>query len=50
MSAAGDGKWNLTLKLPVDARQLGFVFTDGTRWDNNGGRDWHIRTRNARGP
>jgi membrane protease YdiL (CAAX protease family) len=50
MSAAGDGKWNLTLKLPVDARQLDFVFTDGTRWDNNGGRDWHIRTRNARGP
>jgi uncharacterized protein len=50
MSAAGDGKWNLTLKLPIDARQFDFVFTDGTRWDNHGGRDWHVRPRSASGP
>jgi len=50
MSAIGAGKWSLAIKTPADARQLDFVFTDGTRWDNNGGRDWHIRTKNARGP
>ena len=49
MSAAGDDKWNITLKLPVDARLLDFVFTDGRRWDNCGGKDWHIPTRSARG-
>jgi Starch/carbohydrate-binding module (family 53) len=40
MSVADDGKQDLTLKLPVDACQFDFVSTDGTRWDNHGGRDW----------
>lgn len=44
MLAADKDRWTLIVKLPRDARQFDFVFTDGTRWDNHGGQDWHVRS------
>jgi len=45
MAAADSGAWQLTLKVPSNAEQLDFAFTDGSRWDNNRTRDWHVLTR-----
>ena len=45
MIASGNGEWRTTLKLPTNIRQFDFAFTDGSRWDNNGGQDWHIPTQ-----
>jgi len=39
--------WILTFQVPRTARMLDYVFTDGTTWDNHGGRDWHARTQRA---
>lgn len=48
MSAAGTGKWSVTISLPANATQLDMVFNNAllpgsaTIWDNNGSQDWHF--------
>ena len=42
MTSQGEEKWKAKLNLPADAHELDFCFTDGTRWDNNGGQDWRL--------
>ncbi|HVP12736.1 MAG TPA: DUF4932 domain-containing protein [Phycisphaerae bacterium] len=41
MKKPAEETWELTLQVPPDAKQIDFVFTDGDKWDNNSGRDWH---------
>ncbi len=42
MSKSGDGDWMVPISIPPDANQIDFVFTDGNKWDNNSGSDWHV--------
>jgi hypothetical protein len=42
MTNSGAEHWQTKLLLPPGIRELDFVFTDGTRWDNNNGRDWRL--------
>jgi hypothetical protein len=35
--------FRVTIQVPAEAREsVDFVFTDGTRWDNNNGADYHV--------
>ena len=36
------GYWSANLRLPACAQQLDYALTDGSLWDNNGGKDWHV--------
>lgn len=42
MSRDNDGYWSATITLPTATRELNYVSNNGSRWDNNGGRDWKI--------
>lgn len=42
MTKRSDGFWQGTITIPTTASQLDFVFTDGTNWDNNSSKDWHL--------
>ena len=42
MKKPAEETWEVTLKLPPDAKQIDFVFTNGDKWDNNSGQDWHV--------
>lgn len=43
-----NGGWSVRITLPATARQLDFAFSDGQRWDNHGGRDWHLPVQACR--
>jgi hypothetical protein len=45
MTQVSTNEWQVTLDVPPAAREISFCFTDGSRWDNNSGRDWHVRRR-----
>ena len=47
MTSAGVERWQVKLKLPPAAGEFDFAFTDGSRWDNNSGRDWRVPTRST---
>jgi hypothetical protein len=36
------GYYRYDLTVPSTATTVDFVFTDGTNWDNNGAKDWHV--------
>lgn len=40
-----DQQWLLKLRVPPGTLELDFAFTDGVRWDNNGGQDWRLPVR-----
>lgn len=41
-----NGRYEVTIQVPLDATELNIVFTDKNgAWDNNGGRDWKIPVR-----
>lgn len=44
MTKRSDGFWQASVTIPNSATKLDFDFTDGTNWDNNGGKDWHLQT------
>ena len=44
MSRSTADGWVVTVNVPQEARQIDFVFTNGERWDNNSGGDWHKST------
>ncbi|MDP4147707.1 MAG: carbohydrate-binding protein, partial [Bacillota bacterium] len=35
--------WSATITIPSSATKLDFDFTDGTNWDNNSSKDWHLQ-------
>ncbi|MDP4145566.1 MAG: carbohydrate-binding protein, partial [Bacillota bacterium] len=37
------GFWSATITIPSSATKLDFDFTDGTNWDNNSSKDWHLQ-------
>ncbi|MDP4146616.1 MAG: carbohydrate-binding protein [Bacillota bacterium] len=43
MIRRSDGFWQTSITLPTSATKLDFDFTDGTNWDNNGTKDWHLQ-------
>ncbi len=46
MTAVPGTGWRATVRVPPDASQIDFVFTDGgTVWDNNNFQDWHLGVR-----
>ncbi|HVP10437.1 MAG TPA: DUF4932 domain-containing protein [Phycisphaerae bacterium] len=47
MKKPAEETWEVTLQVPPDAKQIDFVFTDGDKWDNNSGSDWHTSTTQA---
>ncbi|MGO8837814.1 MAG: serine hydrolase [Limisphaerales bacterium] len=42
MTKTAAGTWEAVIQLRPDVHQMDFVFTDGTKWDNNSGLDWHV--------
>ena len=44
MTQAAEGGWVVTVGISAEARQIDFCFTNGDRWDNNSGKDWHVLT------
>jgi hypothetical protein len=51
MTQLPDGKWTLTITLPITASSVQVVFTNGTgTWDNNGGQDWSYNVSGAQLP
>ena len=47
MTNSGAEHWQTKLVLPPRIGELDFAFTDGTRWDNNSGRDWRLPAKAA---
>ena len=37
----GGVAYGVTVAVPAEARVIDYAFTDGTRWDNNNGADYH---------
>lgn len=42
MTKRSDGFWQGTITIPSLATKLDFDFTDGSNWDNNSNKDWHL--------
>lgn len=42
MTKRSDGYWSVDVAIPSNATELDFVFTNGSAWDNNGGKDWKL--------
>ncbi|MCX8130466.1 MAG: carbohydrate-binding protein [Clostridia bacterium] len=43
MTSKGNNIWEVTLTVPAAAKtKLDFVFTDGSKWDNNNSQNWNI--------
>ena len=42
MRKTDDATWEVAIGLRPETRQMDFVFTDGSKWDNNSGLDWHV--------
>ncbi|GEA30909.1 carbohydrate-binding protein [Clostridium diolis] len=43
MTKGSDGFWAATIKIPSSATKLDFDFTNGSSWDNNSSKDWHLQ-------
>ncbi|WP_026889454.1 carbohydrate-binding protein [Clostridium beijerinckii] len=43
MTKGSDGFWAATITLPSSATKLDFDFTNGSNWDNNSSKDWHLQ-------
>jgi len=41
MIRRGDGFWEATVSVPINATSLNLAFTDGASWDNNAGVNWN---------
>ncbi|AGX45116.1 carbohydrate-binding protein [Clostridium saccharobutylicum] len=42
MTKDSNGFWKGTITIPANATKLDFDFTDGSNWDNNSNKDWHL--------
>ena len=43
MTKRSDGFWAATITIPTSATKLDFDFTNGSSWDNNSSKDWHLQ-------
>lgn len=43
MTKDSSGFWKGTITIPTSASKLDFDFTNGSNWDNNSGKDWHLQ-------
>lgn len=43
MTKDSNGFWEGTITIPASATKLDFDFTNGSNWDNNSGKDWHLQ-------
>lgn len=43
MTKDSSGFWKGTVTIPTSAKKLDFDFTNGSNWDNNSGKDWHLQ-------
>lgn len=43
MTKDSNGFWEGTVTIPTSATKLDFDFTDGSNWDNNSSKDWHLQ-------
>ena len=43
-------EWELRLEVPPTSDRINLCFTDGSKWDNNSGRDWNYITRKPAAP
>ncbi len=43
MTKRSDGFWAANVTIPSSATKLDFDFTDGSNWDNNSSKDWHLQ-------
>ncbi|WP_297417433.1 carbohydrate-binding protein [Clostridium sp.] len=43
MTKRSDGFWSATITIPSSATKLDFDFTNGSSWDNNSSKDWHLQ-------
>lgn len=43
MTKRSDGFWTANVTIPSSATKLDFDFTDGSNWDNNSSKDWHLQ-------
>jgi len=43
MTKDSSGFWKGTVTIPASATKLDFDFTNGSNWDNNSGKDWHLQ-------
>ncbi len=51
MTSIDTNKWETTITVPTEAtKTLDFVFTNGTGWDNNSSKDWHVTLTAAEDP
>lgn len=52
MTRNAQGDWEITITVPATAYQIDMAFANGTtqsatKWDNNGGADWHFEVVTA---
>ncbi|WP_270563089.1 carbohydrate-binding protein [Clostridium beijerinckii] len=50
MTKGSDGFWAATIKIPSSATKLDFDFTNGSNWDNNSSKDWHLQVSSSSVP
>ncbi|NSB17030.1 carbohydrate-binding protein [Clostridium beijerinckii] len=50
MTKGSDGFWAATIKIPSSATKLDFDFTNGSNWDNNSSKDWHLQVSSSSMP
>ena len=43
MTKRSDGFWAATITIPTSATKIDFDFTNGSSWDNNSSKDWHLQ-------
>lgn len=43
MTKRSDGFWTANVTIPSSVTKLDFDFTDGSNWDNNSSKDWHLQ-------
>jgi hypothetical protein len=48
MKRLDENTWTVVVPVPHGANQVDFVFTNGEKWDNNSGADWHVRSCSSR--
>ncbi|AJG97367.1 alpha-amylase [Clostridium beijerinckii] len=50
MTKGSDGFWAANIKIPSSATKLDFDFTNGSNWDNNSSKDWHLQVSSSSVP
>jgi len=50
MTKDSSGFWKCNVTIPTSATKLDFDFTNGSNWDNNSGKDWHLQAWSASVP